>query len=221
MVFILEFIAAAVAALIIWFVATATEPTSQNLKDAALNGDMTSINVVIFAAMVGGSLAVLFLLRKSYPPREYLALHPPRWKTLPLWLLSIAALSLGADQVLQFFQVDPTPEWMEQIYRNLSCRACLVLAVVVIAPVTEEVVFRGFVYAGMAARLGPAPAVVIAALPWAIMHGGQYDWPYLAIVFILGLLLGAARWSCGNLFVPIAMHMLNNLMATAVMWTGP
>lgn len=46
----------------------------------------------------------------------------------------------------------------------------LIFVVVVIAPLTEEVVFRGFMYRGLADRWGAAPAVLITAGLWALAH---------------------------------------------------
>jgi membrane protease YdiL (CAAX protease family) len=56
-------------------------------------------------------------------------------------------------------------------------------------------------------RLGDAGAIVLASVAWASLHV-QYDWFYIGQIFVLGLLLGAARVRTRSLVPPMAMHAL-------------
>jgi membrane protease YdiL (CAAX protease family) len=99
------------------------------------------------------------------------------------------------------------------------------LAVVVVAPITEEIAFRGFLFRGLSSTwLGVAGTMVLTSVAWAAMHV-QYDWMTLAQIFLIGLLLGWLRWASGSTLLTILLHMLANLAATIqaaikVEWMG-
>jgi membrane protease YdiL (CAAX protease family) len=87
-------------------------------------------------------------------------------------------------------------------------------AFILVAPLAEEAFFRGFLFTGVAhSRLGPAGAVVLSSLLWAALHL-QYDLYGMAMIFLGGLLLGYARWQSRTVYVPFAMHVVQNLVAT-------
>jgi uncharacterized protein len=84
----------------------------------------------------------------------------------------------------------------------------------VAAPLMEETLFRGFMIRGIErSRLGAAGAIIIASAAWTLMHV-QYDGYGMSQVFLMGILLGAARLRTQSLYPPLAMHSLANLIAT-------
>ena len=74
--------------------------------------------------------------------------------------------------------------------------------------------FRGFLLEGFRrSRLGPAGAVLLTSLIWTVLHA-QYGLYELTHIFLLGIILGAARLSTGSVKVPMALHAVVNLIAT-------
>jgi membrane protease YdiL (CAAX protease family) len=51
---------------------------------------------------------------------------------------------------------------------------------------------------------------VLISLLWSLAHT-QYHWLGIAEIFVLGVLLGLARWSTGSTTITIILHMLSNL----------
>ena len=87
------------------------------------------------------------------------------------------------------------------------------LAVVIVAPISEEVAFRGFIFRGLSASwLGVSGTLIATSAAWASMHV-QYDAYTLAQIFLIGLLLGWIRWASGSTLLTIMLHMLANLTA--------
>jgi len=82
----------------------------------------------------------------------------------------------------------------------------------VAAPATEEVVFRGFLYPGLRARLGRGAATVLSAAAFALIHGEPAALP---TTFALGLFLADLRERPGGLAAPIAMHAGYNAVQVA------
>lgn len=93
----------------------------------------------------------------------------------------------------------------------------IVIAMVVIAaPVTEEVVYRGLLQDALRrAGVKPWAAIIIVSVIFAIMHLAAAPQPsaipgLLASLFILSLGFGWAYEKTGRLLTPIVMHMLFN-----------
>ena len=83
----------------------------------------------------------------------------------------------------------------------------------IVAPVSEEIAFRGFLFRGLSASwLGVSGAIIATSAAWAAMHV-QYDVFTLAQIFLIGLLLGWIRWASGSTLLTIMLHMLANLTA--------
>lgn len=92
-----------------------------------------------------------------------------------------------------------------------------VAAVVIGAPLSEELLFRGFLLGELiAARLATVAAVLIPNLLWTALHF-QYSLVGLGEVFLAGLLLSWSRLLANSALVPIALHVIYNLIALAVM----
>lgn len=86
----------------------------------------------------------------------------------------------------------------------------MVLAVVLVSPVVEEICFRGIVVSALR-RWGDGVAVVFSALLFAMAH---FSIPALPVVLAGGLVMAFLYARTGNLWINIAIHLLNNLLAT-------
>ena len=87
------------------------------------------------------------------------------------------------------------------------------ISVVIIAPLAEEFLFRGFLYSQLSRTvLGGWGAIIFTSFIWTIIHS-QYELLILVVVFIFGLFLGYIRFAYNSLALPIALHAVNNLFA--------
>ena len=90
-------------------------------------------------------------------------------------------------------------------------------AVALWTPITEEIFFRGFVYAGLVPRLGAGRAILASA----IVFGGFHILPGLIIpTFMTGLLLAWLYYKTGSIWPPIAVHAGQNALALTVTLMG-
>jgi membrane protease YdiL (CAAX protease family) len=90
-----------------------------------------------------------------------------------------------------------------------STLAALVVAVAV-APICEEIFFRGFVLTGLRRRLPVWGAIVVSALIFGMAHA---DAGSFAPLVVIGLVLAVVRWRSESLWPGIALHALNNAIA--------
>jgi membrane protease YdiL (CAAX protease family) len=80
---------------------------------------------------------------------------------------------------------------------------------VVIAPIIEEIVFRGLLFGALAARLGIVGSALVTAVLFGAVHGDPILFPTLAA---LGFVAALAYAATGNLWVAIILHALNNAL---------
>ena len=87
------------------------------------------------------------------------------------------------------------------------------ISVVIIAPIAEEFIFRGFLFSQLKlTKLGPWGAISLSSLLWTVIHF-QYELKILLVLFLFGLFLGYVRMAYQSLSLPIILHGINNLFA--------
>jgi hypothetical protein len=191
-----------------------SEWSPEIIEAAGSNGLLISLSTLL-TTVVGCALVVAAIkLKRGSDLREYLALVAVPWRTLAKWV-GVLAVMLIAWDVFSLATGRPiVPEFMRLAYATADPVWMLWLALIVAAPLFEEVFFRGFLLTGLAASaLRPMGAVVLTAALWAVVHA-QYEAVELAFIFLLGVVFGAARLASGSLLVPLTLHALTNLGAT-------
>ncbi len=108
------------------------------------------------------------------------------------------ALGYHVDQVGRVSGLGDAPAWE---------MAVIIFAVVIVAPVVEEILFRGIFYTGLRGRLGVGWAVFLSAFVFGFLHFELLGFvPLMAIGAILAMLYE----SQGSLVAPIVAHAMNN-----------
>jgi membrane protease YdiL (CAAX protease family) len=98
-------------------------------------------------------------------------------------------------------------------------RVVTLLAVALAVPYAEEVAFRGFLYEGFSARWGARVAVIGSAVLFALAHLEPVQ-PFSKVptILVMGLILGVLRHRSGHLGPGVALHAVNNAVATMAAW---
>ncbi len=87
------------------------------------------------------------------------------------------------------------------------------LLIIVVAPVSEEVFFRGFMFAGLRRSLPMWVAAVISAAVWGSLHLSSGNIDVVIQLAVFGLVLAWIYERSGSLWAPIFAHGLNNTIA--------
>jgi len=90
-------------------------------------------------------------------------------------------------------------------------------ALAVWTPVTEEIFFRGFVFAGLVPRLGIPRAIIVSALVFSAFH---LSIGVLLPIFVTGMLLAWLYHRTGSLWPGIAAHAGQNALAVSAVIIG-
>jgi membrane protease YdiL (CAAX protease family) len=127
-----------------------------------------------------------------------------------LWLLLYAAVILGSNYLMNWRGPWDFTEWRQALWLVDILR---VLAVGILGPTAEEIIFRGFFFTRLArTRLGVAGAIALTAIGWGASHY-TYTPGVIALLMFAGMLLGLARLKTKSVITPILMHMMWNLYA--------
>ncbi len=89
----------------------------------------------------------------------------------------------------------------------------VLLGSIIIAPICEELFFRGFVLPGLLHEMSPVWAVLISAALFATAH---VDPGTFLPLFAIGIALGFVRLRSGSVWASISLHMLNNTLASVI-----
>jgi uncharacterized protein len=158
--------------------------------------------------------AVLFAALKRSPRRWHFGIRATRlWPTLG-WTLLAFGLMLGFEfGYIELFDVDETN--VEDLGEdNLVAGFAVALAVIVVAPVAEEVFFRAFFYRALRTRLRVWSAALIDGLVFGALHFQGADTAIiLPVITVFGVGQCLVYERTGSLFAVIAIHAAFNTVA--------
>jgi hypothetical protein len=96
-----------------------------------------------------------------------------------------------------------------------------VISLAVIAPVVEEIVFRGFIYGGLRTRLGVAISVIVSAAIFALAHTFSVGGSILLLgpsLFVAGVALALVYERTRSLVPGMVLHASFNLIAVVAIF---
>lgn len=188
------------------------------LKSQALLDEVGPWLLVIPTILAAPVAVVLTLVcitnRKGISIREYLGLYWPSVSTAVSWLVLFFFTLTLYNVVASLFITSNVEDFKAELAATGASIPLLLFTLVIVAPVYEEIVFRGFMLPGLAAtRLGGAFAVLLTSAAWAVLHF-QYDLGGMLQILVIGFILGAARLKTNSLFLCIGLHMAMNALAS-------
>jgi hypothetical protein len=88
-----------------------------------------------------------------------------------------------------------------------------------VAPLCEELAFRGFLQPLLVRSLGAAPGILLAAIPFGLLHYQEYgnSWRHALIISAAGAAFGAMRQITGSTKAAVLMHSTYNTFFFLVM----
>jgi membrane protease YdiL (CAAX protease family) len=143
-------------------------------------------------------MAIIILLFRDRPADYGFTIGD--WRTGLKWTLIGCA---GMAIILYFLARTPA---MQRYYDAKAPENTLYLIYITAADLFGwEFMWRGFVFFGLAAVLGPGPAIWLQAVPFAFMHLGKPEVEALSTIFG-GAALGFVAWQSGSFLYPFLIH---------------
>ena len=189
--------------------------------------DSVSLNFAFFAVsrLLGLGLIVAFIRKRGISLQRF---GFKRFKPLnALGLIFISTVILFIASGLIFYiaqQLAPDVnlnQEQEIIFTQASGNlqiALAFMALVIIAPIVEETIFRGFMLPAFARRFGIVPAAIFTSLLFGAIH---WQLNVGIITFIMGLLLSWLYYATRSLWPAIMFHSLKNLLAFVLIFNIP
>lgn len=202
-------------------------------NDAVLTTVLAALG---YAFGLGLALGVPVLITRKKTSKRTLGFDRlPSWSDIglgiaamvPYYILSGIILWFGTE-VLKVIH----PEIGQQIpFENLSLRIEYFVAfitLVVMAPLAEELLFRGYLLGRLNEHIGKWLAVVVAGAVFGLMHLIGFDdnglvlqWGAAADTFAMGLVAGTLRQLSGSIWAGVLLHAIKNGIAYYFLFINP
>jgi membrane protease YdiL (CAAX protease family) len=188
------------------------------LSGLELDADRTPAGVSLGATLVqdglliAGAILAVRVYERGAGPDWFGFRRPALWPAIGWSIVVYLAFGFATALVVLAFG-EPQEQQLVESLRNES--STLVLAsycvlICLIAPVAEEVFFRGFMFRVFAARMGILWAALLNGLVFGLVHltGGPLESGIVLLVLGAGFCL--LFWKTGSLLPSMALHAINN-----------
>jgi membrane protease YdiL (CAAX protease family) len=187
-----------------------------------MNHEMRSalLRVLPFALVL---FFLILLIRRGKLNRKDLFLTPPpSLKLFFLWTGGFLLFSFLVEYALYRSHLLEIDKWH---HPSLMVSVIRITGAVLLAPVVEEMIFRGLILNILVRKLGLHPAIFAQAVIFVLLHSFTYENTSSANIgiaqgFVDATLYGYARYNTRSLYTPIAMHITGNLFATVERFTS-
>ncbi|HET7107582.1 MAG TPA: type II CAAX endopeptidase family protein [Candidatus Acidoferrum sp.] len=140
---------------------------------------------------------------RKIQPREHGVLKSP-----PVYFFTGCALSIlvfGLTAVVK--PPENTP--IEEVFKVKETAILFVAMAMLVAPLVEETVFRGYLYPMFARWFGVGPSIIVTGVLFGLMHGPQVGWAksIVALLIFVGIAFTFVRSRTGSVFASYLMHL--------------
>ena len=185
----------------------------------------------IFSALVYvvALLVIIFVpwkLLKMKTTREELGMRGlPTWTDILLAPIAFIVFFIASGFIMAVLQaIMPSIDWTQEQdvgFNNIISNLDFVLtflSLVVIAPIAEEIIFRGWLYGKMRRKMSAVPAILIVSLLFGLVHG---QWNVGVVVFTMSIAMCLIRELTGTIWGGILVHMIKNGLAFYALYVNP
>jgi membrane protease YdiL (CAAX protease family) len=170
---------------------------------------------VIYVAIVGFMALLIWVRHRTSLAKAVHWNMPRQGRMLSYALVGGTALAFVSDigeAVLHRWIPDSLP--ITEFFKDRPSALLLGAFGILVAPLMEELLFRGFLYPALARWTGAAASVIITASAFTLLHGAQlgYSWAALLLIFIVGLTLTITRVLTNSVATCVIVHMTYNFV---------
>lgn len=174
---------------------------------------------IIIGCMLLVAISFLIIRLRGGNSRQYLALKPFSF-SIGMKMLGLLIIFMIGSQALTYFLNETPLVFVDPLYQSVSSVWLLVFAMVIVAPLYEELVFRGILWSAISEQFatssskhrGAIVASIVTSLIFAVIHV-QYGVYEISTIVVLALIFCYARVKSGSLLLPMLLHIVNNGVA--------
>jgi hypothetical protein len=167
--------------------------------------------------------ALVLTTGSNLEPRAFLRLGPTRPALIGLGFLAGLGGYVHATGVMGLAREAMPEGWLRvfdvaRVFEGSTReRVAIALIAALVAPVCEEIAFRGYLPSALSTRLRPAAAVAASTVLFAAIHLDPVRFPGL---IVLGGVFGWLAWRGGSLWPAVAAHAANNALVSSLVLAG-
>ena len=191
-------------------------PVTRAMEDALAKNAffVVSTQLLTYLAIVGFMAFLVWTRHRMSLSRAI------QWN-LPGRRLAINALMIGAalavvsdigEVVFHRWIPDSLP--ITEYFKDRPSALLLASFGILVAPLMEELLFRGFLYPALARWTGSFVSILVTASAFTLLHGAQlgYSWAPLLLIFIVGMALTVTRVVTRSVATGVIVHMTYNFV---------
>lgn len=174
--------------------------------NACMSDELSKILIKVLTIPLAIVIALVVLTIKKLPIKEYFGLKIPSRKESIFWLLLF--LPIFAIGEIYYFGTGLNEGRIWEY--SLDVMIVRIIGIVILAPVCEELIYRGVLFQAISkSKMGYIGAVILTTVLFTASHF-QYGIADLATIFVDALYWGWVRYKTGSTILPIVMHIFNN-----------
>lgn len=174
------------------------------------------LTYTLIANVIGSSLYAFHLISKHYVPVGRRTFSPYS----PVLIILVMVLAFSTMVWTNYLtELTQLPNDMEETFQQMGQNVWGVLSIVIIAPVLEELLFRGAIESHLLqVWKNPWGGILVSAFIFGAIHGNPAQIPF---AMLLGILLGWLYYRTGSLILCMLFHFLNNATSVILMHLFP
>jgi membrane protease YdiL (CAAX protease family) len=164
-------------------------------------------------AMAFAALALLF--RVQYQRPFWRSLGWTGFRVPPLLVVTCGVLTaFGVAAVSVLLRTPTTSNRITEMLADPKAMLPVAIFGLTLAPLAEELAFRGFLQPLLVRSLGPVPGVLAAAIPFGLLHFQEYgnSWRHALLISLAGAAFGWMRHRTGSTMASTLMHASYNAL---------
>lgn len=172
--------------------------------------------VLMRQILIPAQLAGLLLMAAYLWMRGYVSKQRDTWQPTSVSFLfysGIATFTIGFWVSALMEQLDWIPNLMEQSFDILQSGWGGIVAIALLGPIVEELLFRGAIFQALLKDYSPMKAILLSSFLFAVFHLNPAQ---MIPAFLMGVLLAWACYKTRSLIPSMWMHILNNSLAVCL-----
>lgn len=181
-----------------------------------------AVKMIVLQALAGVATVILYVkIAKSrgWSIKEKFSLKSVPFGRCLIWGLGGCAVSfsfnIAYENILNWLHIAPMEQFIQNILikgggKTLLSMILCVLCIGVVIPVVEEFVFRVIIYQGLKSKVPVWAAMILSSLIFAFSH---IQISTMLPLFFMGMVFSYSYEKSKSIYVPIAIHVTNNLIA--------
>jgi uncharacterized protein len=192
-------------------------------RNASLAELATNAKVVIGAQAAAYPIVLLFIYLLVRTKADEPFGQAVRWNwpgiTAPAFIAGGMILALVVDGLARFLPI-PKSLPMDTFFHDASSAYMMAAFGITLAPLLEEMFFRGLLFPLLRRSYGVVLGVLLTALAFAAIHGAQlgYAWAPVLSIFVVGVVFTLIRLRTDSVAASFLMHCGYNFALFAALW---